>query len=109
MDVVHIAGHIRVTQEMADDIKRVHQAMSRPVSREEYEAWLAEPDDDDNGPMSDEDIIERLRFWANQDRAHYEARGEGEENHCQTCAFVRDMDEAIAEIERLRQSDGGGA
>ena len=50
VDVVHIAGHIRVTQEMADDIKLVQQAMSQPVSREEYEAWLAEPDEEEGYP-----------------------------------------------------------
>lgn len=46
VDVVKVAGFVRITAQMAEDIRRMKEAMSHPVSQEEYEAWLAEPDDE---------------------------------------------------------------
>lgn len=43
-----VAGWVVITPEMAEDIRRTNEAMAQPVSREAYEAWLNEPDEDDD-------------------------------------------------------------
>lgn len=44
-DVVKVAGFVRITKQMAEDIAAMKRAMAQPISQEEYEAWLAEPDE----------------------------------------------------------------
>jgi hypothetical protein len=46
LDMVKIAGHVRISRELAEDLRLMREAMSRPISREDWEAWLAEPDPD---------------------------------------------------------------
>ena len=48
-EVVVIAGWVPISQDMADDIKMLGKAMAaaKPMSQEEWNAWLAEGEEVD--------------------------------------------------------------
>lgn len=58
--------------------------------------------------MKDEepvDVVDALRHWVKQDQAHAHAAPPSEWRYCITCAYVHDLERAIAEIEEWRMDD----
>lgn len=45
-DVRKVAGLVCITRQMVEDIEAMKRAMAQPVSKDDWEAWLAEDDDE---------------------------------------------------------------